>query len=136
MLADPVNNDISAVDFSPVHEVIRQIHVVDRWPLKIRDFPALPADEVVVAFEHHFKSGLTFDGFHFLNQSMLPECGQRSIHRIERKHGDFPGQAPVQDFRGGMVCGSGQFPINFHTLMSQLETVLSAGGLETIQLLL
>jgi hypothetical protein len=58
MLADPVDDDISAVDFAPLHEFGRQLHVIDRRPLKIHDLPALPADEMVMAFEHHFKSGL------------------------------------------------------------------------------
>ena len=133
-LADSIGDNISAVNFTPGSEPRRKLGIIHQRPVKVDDFKAVSADQVMMALKYHLKAGLAFPRFHLVNQTMPDERGQRPIDSVQRERRNPSGQTLMQRLRRRMIDGSGQLAIDLQALMGQLEAGPPAGRLEMTEL--
>lgn len=82
--ANAVSDNILALDLAPECDFIRKRHLIDQWPVKIDDFIALFADQVMMALMYCLEPGLAVHGFYLLSQAMEAKGCKGAVYGIQR----------------------------------------------------
>jgi hypothetical protein len=105
--------------------------LIEFRPSKINNFLALQADKVLVDFGVGIEPAVIVERVNARNNPALLEQSQGTVDGIQGDHRHPFFNTPVDIFGGGMIVGYGDFPIDFQPLMSDFDSTIPAGCIES-----
>jgi len=132
LLAQAVNLDVLAVHRAPLPGVAGRVEAVEIRPVKILDFSAPGADQMMVLIQVDIVAGLVVDKLKPLDKAVFFESADSSVHRVQRYRFQ-PAAYPDIDIVGGRVAGvAGQLAENLEPLLGDFQLSVPAGAFEPL----